>query len=241
VGEPLDEGDGLAGLAGRHARGGLVEEEDLRLQGQRDTELELLLAAVREEARFLVGMVQEADRAEDGRCLVLVQAGDVLEQAPAAAAMRDVRRLHVLEDGEAREDVGALEGATHAEPAEIVRRDAGDVAVLEDHLARVGPEMAGDEVEERRLARAVRPDDRADRARRHREAHPAHRQEAVEALREATHVKHGPAPASAASRAPGSGRPRRGRPETRRGGGPGWCRARAASTRCRRRSAGSAR
>ena len=36
---------------GRHAGGGLVEQQDLRLEGQRDAQLELLLAAVGEEAR----------------------------------------------------------------------------------------------------------------------------------------------------------------------------------------------
>ncbi len=70
-------------------------------------------------------------------------------------------------------------------------RDAGDVAPLEDHPARVGPQVPGDEVEERGLAGAVGPDDGADRALRHREAHAAYGLEAVEALGDVADLKHG--------------------------------------------------
>ena len=47
---------------------------------------------------------------------------------------------------------------------ELPWRHAGDVLALEEDLARVRLEQAGDEVEERRLAGAVRADDRVDRA-----------------------------------------------------------------------------
>jgi hypothetical protein len=55
--DALDELDRLPRLLGRHAGRGLVEEEDLRLEGEGDAELELLLVAVREEARDLARLV----------------------------------------------------------------------------------------------------------------------------------------------------------------------------------------
>src|SRR6185312_12267158 len=40
-------------------------------------------------------------------------------------------------------------------------RHAGDVLAEEDDAAAIGAQLAGNEIEERRLARAVRPDDQA--------------------------------------------------------------------------------
>jgi hypothetical protein len=70
--DTLDELDGLARLLGRHARRRLVEEEDLRLEGERDTQLDLLLVAVGEKARHLVGLVEQAHRGEERFCLVTI-------------------------------------------------------------------------------------------------------------------------------------------------------------------------
>ncbi len=126
------------------------------------------------------------------------------EQVPAAPAVADEGGLDVLVHGEAREDVGALERPAHAEPAEVVGRDPGDVALLEDHAPAVGLEVPGDQVEQRGLARAVGADDGADRALGHREGHAPHRLEAVEALADVAHLKHRPASARAAARASSS-------------------------------------
>jgi hypothetical protein len=123
---PLDEGNGLARLPGRHAGGGLVQEQDLRLQRQRDAQLELLLAAMGEESRLLARPVEEAHRAEDRVRLVGVEALHPLEEAPAASPVGDVGGLHVLEHGEAREDIGALEGA----PMPRRQRSCGAIPVM---------------------------------------------------------------------------------------------------------------
>ena len=99
----------------------------------------------------------------------------------AAAAVGDECGLDVLEHGELGEDVGALERACHAHAADLVRRDAGDVAALQAHLAGVGLQMPGDEVEERRFAGAVRADDGGDAALLHAQAHVVGGDEAREA------------------------------------------------------------
>jgi len=74
-------------------------------------------------------------------------------------------------------------------PVARLERQAALIGQAREALARVGPEVAGDEVEERRLARAVWPDDGADRATRDAEADPAHGLEAVEAFLEIADVK----------------------------------------------------
>jgi hypothetical protein len=94
--------------------------------------------------------------------------------------MRQKGRLHVLEHGQTREDVGPLERAPDAETAEIVRRDARDVAPVELHVAAIGPKVARDQVEQGRLAGAVGPDDRGDAGARDVQAHAADGHEAVE-------------------------------------------------------------
>ncbi len=239
VRDALDEPDGFAGLLGRHPRRRLVEEQDLGLERQRDAELELFLVTVREEPRDLAGLVEKAHGVEQRLGFFPVEAVHARHQVPAASSVTEERRLDVLKYREAREDVGALEGATHAETAEIVGRDTGDLPVLEADAARVGPEVTGDEVEERGLARAVGPDDGADRAARNAEADSAHGLEAVEALAEIADVKQ-PGASLGGGGPPTPARPRC-RRERRRGARRGWCRGSTASTPCRRRSAGSAR
>src|SRR5262249_20703826 len=88
----------------------------------------------------------------------------------------------VLVDGDAREDVGDLEGLGHAAAVEDLGGEAGDVLAVEAHAALAGRVEAGDHVEQRRLAGAVRPDDREDLAGAHREAHPAERSQRSEML-----------------------------------------------------------
>src|SRR5437773_1244782 len=54
-----------------------------------------------------------------------------------------------------------LIGAGEAEMGAAAARDAGDVAVEQAHRTAIGPDFAGDQVEQRRLAGAVRADDQA--------------------------------------------------------------------------------
>jgi len=61
-------------------------------------------------------------------------------------------------------------GQRDAGPAARVRRDPGDVALVEDDGAALGPQTADQEVERGGLARAVRPDDPERLPRRDREA-----------------------------------------------------------------------
>src|SRR4029453_15550923 len=75
----------------------------------------------------------------------------------------------VLEYREPSEDVGDLEAPRQAEAVDLERRRAVDAPAVEEDLAAGGAEAAADEVEQGRLAGAVRADDRDPLARRDRE------------------------------------------------------------------------
>ena len=78
----------LLGLDGVAAGGGLVEEEDARLQRQRAGDLQPLQRAVGERARLLLGGVAEADAVEEAARLGLGRLG----AAPSSRAGGGGRR-----------------------------------------------------------------------------------------------------------------------------------------------------
>ena len=101
---------------------------------------------------------------------------------------------------EMREQADVLERARDALERALRRARIHDRLALEQDLAGIGGENAGDEIEERRLAGAVRPDQRVDVAGRHLELEIVERVEAAEALGQPfdrkTRLRHG-APSSA--------------------------------------------
>ena len=90
----------------------------------------------------------------------------------------------VLAHGHAREQLDALEGAPDAEARPPVRRQAADRHAAEPHRARVRPQRPAQAVEQRRLARAVRPDQADELALAHRQAHVGERGDAGELHRD---------------------------------------------------------
>src|SRR5690242_12641727 len=104
--------------------------------------------------------------------------------------MREQGRLHVLEHRELGKNVGALERTPHAHAADAVRRHASDIAAVEENLAGGRLQMAGDEIEQGRLAGAVRPDDRSDLPFRHGKAHLGHGAKAGEGFAETADLQH---------------------------------------------------
>src|SRR5262249_46804780 len=69
-----------------------------------------------------------------------------------------------------------------AEPADRVRLEAADLAPVEEDSSRVGGEQAGDQIEQGRLAGAVRADDGMQPSARERIAQVVDRGEAAETL-----------------------------------------------------------
>src|SRR5262245_35646755 len=161
-GELAHEGGRALRLVGAHARGGLVEEEELRVRGERDADLEVALLAVRQLGAAHVALGAEAQVSED-LLGALVHRGEPVGVAPEAI-VGDARLggdADVLEHREIAEDVGDLVRARDAEARHGVGGLPRDVLALEQDLAGRGGQHAGEEVEERRLARSVGADHRA--------------------------------------------------------------------------------
>src|SRR6185436_14476545 len=72
------------------------------------------------------------------------------------------RQLHVLGDRHAAKQAGDLEGARQAEPRPLLRRKPGDLDAVENDLPFGRSIDATDDIDQGRLAGAVRSDDRAD-------------------------------------------------------------------------------
>src|SRR5262245_42940866 len=168
----LDQRLELEGLLGVHARGRLVEQQQAGTVGDGARDLEPALLAVGKLHGGLVGPRREPDQLEDlGRALA---GGSVT----ARAAKRDLEQRrqepaprpavqaeqHVLERCHRCEEPDVLEGATHPERRAPVSRQMADVDLVEPNASAAGAESAGDDIEERRLAGAVRPDDRVNPA-----------------------------------------------------------------------------
>ena len=87
---------------------------------------------------------------------------------------------HVLHQRHVGEEPQILEGAGDAALDDHVGRETGHILAGEPHLAAIGLDEAGDQVEEGGLAGAVRPDNADDRARHDVEVDPSHRLNAAE-------------------------------------------------------------
>ena len=66
--------------------------------------------------------------------------------------------LDVLEHRHARIDIDALEGSRQPQLDDAMWRRPGDILALETDRAAVQTEMPGDQIEQRRLARAIGAD-----------------------------------------------------------------------------------
>src|SRR6185312_15442348 len=97
-------------------------------------------------------------------------------------------------------------GAHQAMPGDRLRRMAGDVPAAKGDAPRVWLEKAGDEREERRLARPIRADQRNDAALGHFQGNIMSGPDAAEALGNLTHFKHWRQPPAPCPRRPGAWR-----------------------------------
>ena len=87
-------------------------------------------------------------------------------------------------------DVGDLESAGDAAPHDLRRRQAADILAGEFHGAAVRPHRPRDQIEERRLAGAIGPNDRRQRTGREVERDVLHRSDATKRLRESLDCQH---------------------------------------------------
>src|SRR5581483_52182 len=133
-------------------------------------------------ARGRVGLVRKSDPAQDVARLCL--GIDVLQ-------VRHVRGRHeqVLEHAHRAERARDLEAARNAATRPHVGREPRDLFAVEDDRAALIPERAGDAIDERGLAGAVRADQAEALALADREAHLGERGEAAEVLGDAAYLQ----------------------------------------------------
>src|SRR6266702_4007209 len=201
----LDQDEGLASLEGgeesdhalrllcAHAGDRLIEQHQPRARRERYRDLERSLLAVREAPRRQPGARAQAHLLEHPPRGLLQRAlgARSAPEAKARAGVRLHREHHVLERGEIGVDAGDLERARETPVRARRRRERGDVLARETHAAPVRNEVARKLADQRRLARAVRPDDRVRLAFQHFEVDVVAREQCAEALDEAADFEQG--------------------------------------------------
>ena len=176
----------LGTLAGRNTGCGLVEQQQRGLRRQRERDLQQPLLAVREIACELVTLARQMQRLQQRvgfvGSLALLHDGPMPHAGvPLALAHGEHDRLQHGQPGKQRVD---LERPRHPALDALVLRQRRDVVVAEKDFARRGRKHARQQVDERRLARAVRADQRVSRTGRKRKRYLAVRVECAPALGE---------------------------------------------------------
>ena len=164
----------------------LVEQQQLRLRGERAREVEHLLMPEIELLGRRVAIANEAGALEQR-----VGLGERIALCGGALGGRRERKIagharrhsdqHVLQHGQAAAELDVLERARDAACRDAVRRYLQQRLAFEQDVAFGRPVEARDAVEHRRLAGAVRADQRMDRARRHLHRKAVERAQAAEA------------------------------------------------------------
>src|SRR2546421_4484166 len=156
-----------------HAGRRLVEQDDLRPQRECRRDVEELLVTLRQVPGRHVTLPAQAEQLGDLERALPNGAvgGEGCEEARAVPEARDHRRLECLQHGEVGKDLDELEGPRDPEPGQTGGPDPAHVAISEGDGAGGGAEDAGEDVDERGLARPVWPDDRDELARADGEAH----------------------------------------------------------------------
>src|SRR5258708_4096183 len=155
----VDQALHLRALLARQAGERLVEQQHARLLRERHGDLDAALFSVR---YFRYGPPRYALQPDAGQHLArfLVKMGrKAAEGVPPCARKPEKRKRDVVLErvvGEERDDlVGAREAAVHA----VVGREPADLFAEQLDRPGVAREIAGEEIGERGLAGAVRPDD----------------------------------------------------------------------------------
>src|SRR5919204_2769701 len=158
LGDLADDGQRLLDLGGVEPGVALVQHQKARAQGEALGELEPLAPGEGEGGRWTMRHVGKAREFEmlagDRPCLAHV-AGMTAKQRAGG---------DVLHHRHPRERLHDLEGSGEAEPRDPVGPLARDVMAVEMHMARRGRMHAGDQVDQRGLAGAVRPNEADDLA-----------------------------------------------------------------------------
>src|SRR5262249_43821279 len=181
--EPDEQRDDVGHLRMRQTRHGLVGHQELRFRRHGAGELELAHLDLGQVARPLVPLVLEAHQAEElGAAVVELGLGEM--RLRAGVDRVDERNADIVLHGHAGEGARQLEAARDAEMGALVRLQAVQGRAVEAHRSALVVQRAADAVDQRALARSVRPDEAHALAELDVQADVLQRQEAAEALAE---------------------------------------------------------
>jgi len=195
--QPSNQIDDTARLLRHHPGGRLVEDQELRLKGERSGDLDPTLVPVGQFPRHAEAVVADSNPVEQR--LGLLHCSAALLPVPAGPRERieDTRaRAHrasdhdILERVEMSEQPDVLKRPPHADGGEPVGRKTRHARAGEPNVTGIGRIDPGDEVERGRLAGTIGPDDRHHRPLRDREAHVIDGNEATEPLRQSFNSQH---------------------------------------------------
>src|SRR5258708_2667974 len=179
----------------RHARGGLVEEQHLGVQSERDRDFHQALFPVRQVEDADARVLGEPERGEQFHALVAdVAVGACRAQhARRDAAALGHRERHVVEHRKAAEEGVDLEGSPQSELHALGLPRSRDVFPAEHDPAGGGGQHAGEHIDEGGLSGTVRTDERVARARLQPAIYAGGHGERAEALAQAARLQSGDA------------------------------------------------
>ena len=150
---------------GRFSRGEtcrrLIQQQNLRVACEAQHDLELALLPMREVANLGVLAINEGGAFQQIARLGIDVAirGQKAPHHEFRRAQALDRQQHVVENGQPRKQAGDLEGPRHPQRCAPMAGPTRHISAEQQHLARRRREYPGYQIEQRRLAGAVRADD----------------------------------------------------------------------------------
>ncbi len=188
--QPLHQADQVVALARCHAGGWFVHQQQARLVGERDGELDALHVAVGKLFARALGRGRHADLVEELDRSAAMTGRQCRAEAEDLAVVARQRHLDVLGHGHRTEGRRHLKGASDAEPPNVARLESDDAAIGEFDIAAIGRELPVDHVETGRFPRPVGADQRQELAFADVEADVLDRVHAAESLRQVANAEH---------------------------------------------------
>ena len=185
-------GDAYALLA-RKSGQRFVEQQQPRILRKSHRDLDSPFLAIGNLADVAPGEMFEPDAAQHapGLAIQVGVVGERPERIPATPRQAELRQRDVVLErvvGKQRDD---LVGAGQAAVRPAMRPQPRDFLAEKPDRAGVGRQVAGDQVEKRRLAGAVRSDDQPPLARHHLQRHVVRRRQAAERLSQSADLQRG--------------------------------------------------
>ena len=179
----------------RHARGGLVEEQHVGFQSERDRDLHQALLAVGQVEDANARVLGEPERGEQlhALCAHILMNASRPQHPPRDAAALGHRERHVVEHGESAEEGVDLESPSQAELHALGLSRRRDVLSAEHDPAGGGGQQAGEHIDESGFPGAVRTDQGMARAPLQPEIDVVRHGERTEALAQAARFESGAA------------------------------------------------